>query len=478
MTASPAKNHRILIVDDNQAIHGDFRKILLQSSTALHDLAAEEAALFGDAASSSRLPEFEIDSAYQGEEALALIEKRLREGKPYAMAFMDVRMPPGWDGVETTARIWERYPDLQVVICTAYSDYSWEEMLQKLGYSDRLVILKKPFDNVEVVQLAIAMTEKWGLSQQAKLRLADLEEGVRERTRDLEAANASLAQEMKARLQMEAELRQAQKLESVGRLAAGVAHEINTPIQFVSDSVHFLRDATSDLIAEVVRMRKLHPGAANGASSVDLVKVDGVELEPHLAYAVEDAPKAFANALDGLDRVSNIVRSMKEFAHPDSTEMVTIDLNRTIESTLVIARGEYKYVAEVETILGDLPPIKCYAGEFNQVILNILVNAAHAIEDVVKDSERKGRILVRTWLEEADVLISIADTGSGIPDDIREKVFDPFFTTKEIGRGTGQGLAIARSVIVDKHKGRLYLESVMGQGTTFFIRLPVAGPKA
>ncbi len=180
MTLNPLKNHRILLVDDNRAIHDDFRKILLQSSQGLHDLAAEEAALFGDADSSNRLPEFEIDSAYQGEEALSLVEKSLREGRPYAMAFMDVRMPPGWDGIETTSRIWEKYPDLQVVVCTAYSDYSWEEMLQKLGYSDRLVILKKPFDNMEVVQLAIAMTEKWGLYQQARLRVADLEERVRE----------------------------------------------------------------------------------------------------------------------------------------------------------------------------------------------------------------------------------------------------------------------------------------------------------
>src|SRR5271154_2795883 len=194
MKIDPLKNHRILVIDDNRAIHDDFRKILLRPADAPNDLAEEEAALFGEAASPFQLPTFEIDSAYQGQEGLDLIEESLRENRPYAMAFVDVRMPPGWDGVETTAKIWQKYSDLQVVICTAYSDYTWEEMFEKLGYSDRLVILKKPFDTVEVVQLAISMTEKWRLYQQAQLRLGDLEKMVHERTSALEATNFELAE--------------------------------------------------------------------------------------------------------------------------------------------------------------------------------------------------------------------------------------------------------------------------------------------
>jgi CheY-like chemotaxis protein len=158
MNSAPVQKHRILVIDDNWAIHEDFRKILCQPRTVPHDLVEAEAALFGDAAPQAKLPEFQIDSAFQGREGLALIEKSLQEDRPYLMAFVDVRMPPGWDGVETTARIWEKYPELQAVICTAYSDYSWEDMLRKLGYSNRWVVLKKPFDNIEVLQLVISMT--------------------------------------------------------------------------------------------------------------------------------------------------------------------------------------------------------------------------------------------------------------------------------------------------------------------------------
>ena len=160
MNIDPNQNHRILVIDDNKAIHQDFRKILCPPKAAPNGMAEAEAALFGDEPAALNLPEFQIDSAFQGEEGLALIEKSLAEGRPYAMAFVDVRMPPGWDGVETTAKIWQKYPDLQVVICTAYSDYSWEEMLNKPGSSYRLVLLKKPFDNIEVLQLAISLTEK------------------------------------------------------------------------------------------------------------------------------------------------------------------------------------------------------------------------------------------------------------------------------------------------------------------------------
>src|SRR6202795_1761216 len=192
MSIDPLKNHRILVIDDNRAIHQDFRKVLAASSRQPRALVDAEAALFGDTVAPFQLPVFEIDSAYQGEEGLDLIEKSLRDKRPYAMAFVDVRMPPGWDGVKTTAKIWEKYSDLQVVICTAYSDYSWEEMLRELGYSDRLIILKKPFDTVEVLQLAISMTEKWRLYQQAQLRLGDLEKMVQERTVALEMTNSQL----------------------------------------------------------------------------------------------------------------------------------------------------------------------------------------------------------------------------------------------------------------------------------------------
>jgi signal transduction histidine kinase len=283
---------------------------------------------------------------------------------------------------------------------------------------------------------------------------------------------------MKVRLQMEAELRQAQKLESVGRMASGVAHEINTPVQFIGDSVHFLREATTDLIRVVGKLQSVQRHVLQNEFALDAAQ-EAAELEQEidLPYLLENVPKAFDRSFDGLDRVSTIVRSMKAFAHPDSREMEQVDLNRAIANTLVIARSEYKYVAEIETKFGDLPEVMCYAGEFNQVILNLIVNASHAIEDVVKGTAVKGRISIRTWHDGDFVCIAIADTGGGVPEEIRDRIFDPFFTTKEVGKGTGQGLSIARSVVVEKHRGQLTLETAIGKGTTFLIRLPIAKPK-
>jgi signal transduction histidine kinase len=207
-------------------------------------------------------------------------------------------------------------------------------------------------------------------------------------------------------------------------------------------------------------------------------EIVAAEETADLTYLITSAPAAIERSMEGLRRIADIVRSMKEFAHPDQKEMTPIDLNQAFMSTLTIASNEYKYVADVETALGALPPVTCHAGEMNQVFLNILVNAAHAIADVVKGSERRGRITVASRREGDDVVVSISDTGGGIPEPIRDRIFDPFFTTKEVGKGTGQGLAIARSVVVDKHGGEIAVQTELGQGTTFLIRLPVEGKAA
>ena len=265
-----------------------------------------------------------------------------------------------------------------------------------------------------------------------------------------------------------------QKLESVGRLAAGVSHEINTPVQFVTDNVHFMRTSMVDIAAVALAYRDLqHAVQSQGDVVAAARRAAEAEKAADLDYVLENAPPAIDSALEGLERIATIVRSMKEFAYPDQAEKQSADLNQAICSTLVVARNEYKYVAEIDTQLADLPLVQCYLGEFNQVILNLLVNASHAISDVVKDSGSLGKITVRSRLDGDEVEISIADTGMGIPDAVRAKIFDPFFTTKEVGKGTGQGLAIARSVIVNKHGGTLRFETECGKGTTFYIRLPV-----
>jgi PAS domain S-box-containing protein len=280
----------------------------------------------------------------------------------------------------------------------------------------------------------------------------------------------------KERAAMEVQLRHAQKLESVGRLAAGVAHEINTPVQFVSDSVYFVRNEIQAIFKLLGEYRSLCQSTIDDEKRAGKSpRIEDMECEADLPYLLQEMPRALDRAIDGLDRVAVIVRSMKEFAHPDQTEKACVDLNRSINSTLTVARHEYKYVADLETDFGDLPPVLCHAGEINQVILNLIVNAAHAIADAVGDSQTKGLIRIRTWREGDDAVISIEDNGRGIPEGIRNRIFDPFFTTKAVGRGTGQGLAIARSVVVDKHGGDLAFETELGHGTTFRILLPIDG---
>jgi two-component system, NtrC family, sensor kinase len=273
---------------------------------------------------------------------------------------------------------------------------------------------------------------------------------------------------------LESELAQAQKLESVGRLAAGIAHEINTPVQFVSDSIHFVREGTQDLSKLLVKYRALC-GDDAPVSPEAIADIRKTESDVDLPYLLEKMPKALDRALNGLGHVAVIVRSMKEFAHPDQKEKVGIDLNQSITSTLMIAKSECKYVADVETDFGDLPAVTCHVGEINQAVLNIVVNAAHAIGDHLAGTGQRGCIRVSTKLEGDDAVIAISDTGGGIPEAIRDKIFDPFFTTKDVGRGTGQGLAIARSVIVDKHGGSICFKTEAGVGTTFYVRLPISG---
>ena len=282
-----------------------------------------------------------------------------------------------------------------------------------------------------------------------------------------------LGSDITERRLLQMQLAQAQKLESIGQLAAGVAHEINTPIQFVGDNTRFLQDAFASLVQLLDAQRELGaPGVPDGAA-----RVAAAEEAADLDYLRDEIPRAVAQTLEGVSHVASIVRALRAFAHPDRGEPVPADLNQALQSTLTVARNEIKYVADVETDLAEIPPVLCHPGDLNQVFLNLIVNAVHAIADVVGGSGTRGRIRVRTAREGDSVVVSIADTGTGIPADVQPRIFDPFFTTKPIGRGTGQGLAIAHAVVVDKHGGTLTFETEAGRGTTFHVRVPIDGPR-
>jgi len=457
------QNRRILLVDDMPTIHEDFRKILMPGGPAKSALDAAKAALFGDEVPHSADP-FELDSAYQGQEGLTKVQESLKAGKPYAMAFVDMRMPPGWDGVETIEHLWREDPRLQVVICTAYSDTSWEEVLTRLDARDRLLILKKPFDSIEVRQLANALTTKWEMTRQAELQIDKLEELVAERTRKLTDANQALHTEMEERKHLEGQLVQSEKLASIGQLAAGVAHEINNPLGYICSNF----GALEMYLGHLFEMLAAYEAAEASMASPDVADdLRALRERLQLEYLKDDVPGLMRESKEGIVRVRQIVQDLKDFSRVDSTqEWQWAHLHQGIDSTLNIVASEVRYRADVVKQYGEIPDIECLPSQLNQVVMNLVVNAAHAM------GPERGCITIRTGSDGDDVWLEVDDNGSGIAPEHLTRIFDPFFTTKPIGKGTGLGLSLAYG-IVQRHHGRIEVQSAVGQGTTFRVTLPV-----
>ncbi len=283
----------------------------------------------------------------------------------------------------------------------------------------------------------------------------------------------AVVQDVTERKRLELELHQAQKLEAVGQLAAGIAHEINTPIQYVGDNLRFLQESFRGLFPLFERLEGLlePDGRAVAERVPDEMRQSLADAD--LPYLHQEVPKAIGQSLDGMEHLATIARAMKEFAHPGQNQKAAADVNQALANALIVAKNEYKYVADLETDFGELPPVICDIAEMNQVFLNLLVNAAHAIGEVMQKTARRGKITIRTRCRNGRAMIWISDTGCGIPEAIRSKVFDPFFTTKPVGRGTGQGLAIARAIVVEKHGGSLTFEPNGVQGTTFLVAVPL-----
>jgi len=417
LTSEPAAtNRRILVVDDNPAIHGDFRKILAEPAREMSALAELEALLFGQGPPRPPAETFSVDSAYQGQDGQALVRVARLADRPYAVAFVDMRMPPGWDGIETALRIWEVDADVQIVICTAYSDYSWNETCDRLGSaSERFLVLKKPFDHIEVRQLAAALTRRWTLTTRAR------------RDRVLAAHH-----------HMEGQLRRAQKLEALGRLAAGIAHEINNPLAFVIANMQYVREA-----------------------------LDG----PAESLPLDELRTALGEACVGGERIKQIVRDLKAFAQPDDEMMTLVDVGQAVERALERTSGEILRRAQLVTRVEEVPPVSAIPARLEQVLVNLLANAAHAVP-AGRSAENQVRVTVRAAVD--GVCIEIADTGVGIPEVNLDRIFDPFFTTKPVGAGTGLGLSLCHS-IVTAFGGELTVESEESKGSIFRVALPAAG---
>ncbi|ATB30072.1 hybrid sensor histidine kinase/response regulator [Melittangium boletus] len=434
-------NRRILVVDDNQAIHQDFRKILC-APPATAALDAMEAALFGGVAAPSADAGFEVDSAHQGEEGVARVKAAMAEGRPYALAFVDIRMPPGIDGVETALRLWKEDEDLQVVLCSAYSDYSWEEMTQRLGVSQRLLILRKPFDNIEVRQLAHALTEKWALLRQSHRRMEDLTREVQEWTQELAIANDRLRKEMEDRAKLEVRLVQAQRLEALGRLTAGLAHEINNPLSVIMASVGFMRSELEE-----------HTKGGRSLDSSELSEV-------------------CSDALIGAERILRIVNDFRLFSRLDSEPQKLVDLREVLDHAL--SGASYNLgKAQVVRDFQDVPPVWGSEQGLEQVFMGLLNNAGYA----TKGGEDPRVSVIARQREEGWVMVEVRDNGVGIAPEHLGRIFDPFFTTKPPGTGTGLGLSICYG-IVSGLGGAIEVDSTPGKGSTFRVKLPRAPENA
>jgi PAS domain S-box-containing protein len=278
------------------------------------------------------------------------------------------------------------------------------------------------------------------------------------------------------RRNLQIQLNHVQKLESIGQLAAGIAHEINTPLQFIGDNTRFIQDSMEELIPLINEYQILNGNPENEKLSMVLKQLEERFEEKDVGFLLQEIPDAIEQSLEGIGRVTKIVGAMKEFSHPGMSEKKLNDINKAIETTINVSRNEWKYVAELDTDLAsDLPLTPCYLNDINQVILNLIVNGAHSIKDKLNESENdKGKIAISSRMKGDNVEIRIADTGMGIPEEIRPKIFDPFFTTKEVGRGTGQGLSIAHTIVVKKHQGTIDFETEVGKGTAFKIKLPLS----
>lgn len=534
---------RILVVDDNPSIHEDFRKILGAKTAAQSHLEDVENALFGKINEAPADPVgFRIDSAYQGKEAFEKVKKSVTDGDPYVLAFVDVRMPPGWDGIETLENIWKAAPELQAVICTAYSDYSWDEMTRRLGQTDSLLILKKPFETVEVLQMAHALSQKWTLGRQAKLRLDDLDRMVRQRTAELHASeerfskafqaspiplaivrcadgvvidsnesfstltghskeelrwktatdlqlcgavseiepftpttrlrekscairrpDASarqvvlsteplslgsipclliIAEDITEQLKIEAQLRQAQKMEVIGRMAAGIAHEFNNLLTVIQGDVGLLQSANPSQVDRQALLEQIMQASQRAATFTRQL----------LAFSRKQVLQP---------RVLNL------------SELVT--RTKKMLSRLIGEKFDVKVTCEAELI-----SVRADEGGLEQILMNLVLNARDAMPEggIVEISSSL------VTVSETDVLrnpearpgrfarMRVTDSGSGMSPQIISRIFDPFFTTKDVGKGTGLGLSTIHG-IVKQHEGWVEVTSEIGKGSTFEIFLPM-----
>ena len=465
---SSEENHRILVIDDNPAIHADFRKILGKAPGMDDAMAEAKAALFGGEPARAAALEFEMESALQGQEGLEMVRRALAAGHPYAMAFVDIRMPPGWDGIETVGHIWREYPDLQVVLCTAYSDYSWDDMRQQLGWSDRLLILKKPFDAIEVLQLAQALTQKWCLLQQSRHRLEDLERRVAERTQGLQALNQQLQLEIRERERAETQARQARDVaeRASGQLAAS-NEQLESAVVRANQLAVSAQAAARAKTAFLSTMGYEIRTPMNGVIGMLSLLAETPLTEEQREYA-EIARVSGESLLVLIDAILNYA---KIEAGKTTLETVDFELSEVAETPLDLL-GEKARAKGLELgllVRRDTPTrLRGDPEHLRQILLNLAGNAVkftHQGEVVIEISTRA------ETPTQVELYFAVRDTGIGLSEEARSTLFQAFTqadtsTTRRYG-GTGLGLAISKK-LTELIGGQIGALSGPGQGSTFW----------
>jgi len=427
-------NHRILIIDDNLSIHKDFETILVEEeeSASLNALRSE---VFGEeVANRVAGNKYELDFASQGEEGCQKIAQARDQGRPYELAFVDMRMPPGWDGLKTIEHIWKIDPRVQAVICTAYSDYSWADITDRLGKNENLLILKKPFDSAEVAQLASALTEKWVLAKQASLKTEQLEHMVQDRTDELAEINNQLKAEITEREQ--AQQKQAELIRTVDGInkelkdfASIVSHDLKAPLRGIKTLATWILDDSSHQLGEQAG-EQMH------------LLLERVERMHHL--------------IDGVMQYSRAGRTEEEPLQVNLDEFIpeVIDMLAPPENITV-------------TVESEMPVIHCEETHLMQLFQNLLGNAIKYMD------KPQGRIKVGCIEENGFWKFSVADNGPGIEEKHFDRIFRMFqsLSVSEDFRGTGVGLTVAKK-IVELHGGSIWIESEVDKGSTFFFTLP------
>jgi PAS domain S-box-containing protein len=561
----PPSNQRILIVDDNPSIHEDFRKILGPADAKIaQELDATEASLFGDKADVARAQNFRIDSAFQGQEGLEKVRAASNEGQPYAVAFVDVRMPPGWDGIETISRIWGEFPDLQIVICTAYSDYSWDEIAKSVGNSDQILVLKKPFDNVEVLQMAHALSKKWQLTHMAREQMEEMESLVSQRTVELRTANAQLKGEVAERAAAEEALRRSEERFSKAFHGSPVPMAIQRPdgkacldanasffelvgapredvlagntsfwrndstAVIIRDELaarHVVRNLAATVVTPANEQREVLVAAENlelGNSPYHLLILqditDRVRLENELRQAQkmeavgrlaagvahdfnniltvilgntslqlrnprldEKLATSLNHVQTAAERATALTRQLLAYSRKQMIQRRSLALNGVVEQTVTMLRriiGEH--IAIDMQLAPDLPPIFADPSNVDQVIMNLALNARDAMPDGGKLTLMTTRVEIDKAYQACNaeaqlgphICLAVKDTGQGMDTATVARIFDPFFTTKDPGKGTGMGLATVYGVL-KQHGGWVEVDTAPGRGTTIHTFFPL-----